>query len=125
MKKILSVTACWVCFFLLGHAGTYTRYNENAYAEYTGKYHFTDDAPVRQVEVYLKDTTLNYRSDNDSGLLTRVVADSFNFSGNYEGTVVFRRDASRRVTGQTVYVMGQVLEAEKEKTAEGAAQQNR
>ena len=65
------------------------------------------------MEVFLKDTLLTYRSDSDTGQLTRIVADSFSFKGNYEGTLMFRRDAQNHVNGQTVYVAGQILEAQK------------
>ncbi|RFM27453.1 hypothetical protein [Deminuibacter soli] len=102
------------------HTPTLVRNDSADLRVFVGKYLFPDDSPVRLVEVFLKNDTLCFKSDHDSGAFKRVERDSFEFSTDqYSGKVLFKRNAnSGKATDIIIYVADMVLEGKKEENGE-------
>lgn len=116
MKKWHIIIACSMLLLILTNARSIAGYFNPA-DDYVGKYTFSG-GPVQDVDIFLKDTTLSYKTADDEGVLTKLAVDSFAYKGNSEGTVAFKRNGEKKVERMMVYVMsGEVLEAVKEKAA--------
>jgi hypothetical protein len=85
--------------------------------DYVGKYVFSNGGGggPENVEIFLKDTTLSWKTPQEEGTLTKLAVDSFAYKGASEGTVAFKRNEAKKVDRMLVYTMdGYVLEATKE-----------
>lgn len=113
MKNVLLALSACVLIALNANAAP-KRQVDTAYSQYYGKYTFPDGSPVSEVEITLEDTLLTVTSSMGSAFLTKIDTDSFSMS-KYDGTLVFKRDDSKKVHHLLIYVQGMVLEGTREK----------
>jgi hypothetical protein len=80
---------------------------------FVGKYKFPEGSMVTDVTIALENNVLMLNSERGNAQLDRIASDTFAITA-FNGTVVFKRNEAKKVTGITIDVMGITLEGNKE-----------
>ena len=83
--------------------------------QYTGKYVFSEGAPVPDVEVTFSSGGLSMASAAGTSALTQLGADSF-LIVEFSGTAVFKRAEDKKINAVHIEAMGYVLDGQKQST---------
>lgn len=105
MKKIyILLTFLTFTFFLSA---------QDTLQQYTGKYIFSEGAPVPDVDVVLANGALSMLSAAGSSSLVQLGVDSFQIV-EFSGTAVFKRGDDKKIIAVHIEAMGYVLDGQKQ-----------
>lgn len=120
MKCFLTALCCFIFLGAFAHGNpaqpviTKVLPDTAGYAEYAGVYKFDENGPVKEVDVFIQNDTLAFKSPNDAGYFKRLAADSFEFTTpSYTGKVLFKRDSAGKIITMTVSVSDMEFEGTK------------
>jgi hypothetical protein len=102
MKKIIFLLA--ICIF----SGV-ALYAQDSLRVYVGKYKFPEGSVVPEVEVFLENGALFFKSNMGNTAIERNGGDEFSIPA-YSGTATFTRNEAKKITGLHIEAQGTVLD---------------
>jgi hypothetical protein len=102
MKKMFFLLA--VCIFT-GVA----LYAQDSLKVYVGKYKFPEGSVVPEIEVFLENGSLMFKSNMGNTAIERNGGDEFSIPA-YSGTATFTRNEAKKITGLHIEAQGTILD---------------
>ncbi len=102
MKKIFLLLA--ICIF----SGV-VLYAQDSLKVYVGKYKFPEGSVVPEIEVFLENGALQFKSNMGNTPIERTGGDEFSIPA-YSGTAIFTRNEAKKITGLHIEAQGTILE---------------